>query len=104
SQVSPLISDHSAPRASPRRVAVTPEQIAAWRLPTRPTKATDSRAKNFGAISVGLDAIEPNRLRAIVQDAIEFYLPADQFEILKAAEESEREQIRNLVSGLDYSG
>jgi hypothetical protein len=85
-----------------RRVAVTPEQIAAWRLPTRPTKATDSRAKNFGAISVELDAIEPSRLRAIVQDAIEFHLPADQFEIVKAAEESEREQIRNLVSGLDY--
>jgi hypothetical protein len=82
------------------RIAVTPEQIAAWRLPTRPTKVTDSRAKNFGDISVELDAIEPNRLRALVLDAIEIHLPADQFEILKAAEESERELIRNLVRGM----
>src|SRR5499427_8723325 len=45
------------------RIAVTPEQITAWALPTRPTKASDTRAKNFGsAISVELDAIEPNQL------------------------------------------
>jgi hypothetical protein len=39
------------------RLAVTPEQIRAWALPTRPTKTTDSRAKGFGAVSVELDAI-----------------------------------------------
>jgi hypothetical protein len=31
------------------RLAVTPAQIIFWELPTRPTKATDSRSKNFGA-------------------------------------------------------
>ena len=45
------------------RIAVTPEQIEDWNLPTRPTKATDSRAKGFGDISVELDAIEPDVLR-----------------------------------------
>jgi hypothetical protein len=35
------------------RIAVNPDQIAAWNLPTRPTKQTDSRAKGFGAASVG---------------------------------------------------
>jgi hypothetical protein len=45
------------------RIAVNPDQIAAWNLPTRPTKQTDSRAKNFAAESVELDAIEPNQLR-----------------------------------------
>lgn len=59
------------------RLAVTPEQIVAWNLPTRPTKASDSRAKGFGEISVELDAIEPNLLRQIVQDAIERHLPKD---------------------------
>src|SRR4051794_20118596 len=39
------------------RVAVTPSHIAAWDLPTRPTKTIDSRAKGFGAVSVELDAI-----------------------------------------------
>ena len=33
------------------RIAVTPEQIEHWDLPTRPTKTSDTRAKNFGAIS-----------------------------------------------------
>ena len=47
-------------------------------------------------ISVELDAIEPDLLRALVQDAIERHLPAEQFEVLKAAEESERELIAGL--------
>jgi hypothetical protein len=80
------------------RIAVTPEQIAEWDLPTRPTKASDTRAKRFGSeLSVELDAIDPHQLRAIVQEAIERHLPADQFEILKAAEQSEREIISRLV-------
>ena len=69
----------------------------AWGLPTRPTKASDTRAKNFGEISVELDAIEPNQLRALVQETIERHLPAEQFEVLKAAEESERDIITRLV-------
>jgi hypothetical protein len=80
------------------RIAVTPEQIEDWDLPSRPTKASDSRAKSFGSnLSVELDAIEPNQLRALVGEAIEQHLPAHQFEVLKAAEESEREIITRLV-------
>ena len=79
------------------RLAVTKEQIRRWRLPTRPTKQSDVRAGGFGKISVELDAIEPNQLRAIVQAAIERHLPPDQYEVLKAAEESERELIGRLV-------
>ncbi len=82
------------------RIAVTPEQIRDWHLPTRPTKASDSRAKGFGAISVELDAIEPDRLRDLVWRVIEEHLPAQQFEVLKAAEESERSIIRQLVNRL----
>jgi hypothetical protein len=79
------------------RIAVTPAQIAAWNLPTRPTKQSDSRAKGFGEISVELDAIEPGILRALVQVAIERHLPAEQFEVLKVAEASERQLIKGLV-------
>ena len=44
------------------RVAVTPEQIVELALPTRPTKATDSRSKSWGGgdESVELDGIEPD--------------------------------------------
>ena len=80
------------------RIAVTPEQIANWDLPTRPTKEKDTRSKKFGStISVELDAIEPNQLRTLVQEAIERHLPVEQFEKLKAAEESERDIITRLV-------
>jgi hypothetical protein len=80
------------------RIAVTEQQIAAWNLPTRPTKATDTRAKNFGSISVELDAIEPNTLRTVVSGAIEEHLPEQQYHVLKAAEQSEREVIARLVA------
>lgn len=83
------------------RVAVTPEQICDWDLPTRPTKTTDSRSKNFGDISVELDAIPPDRLRELVRSVIERHLPKRQFEILKAAEASEREIIMRLVKGME---
>jgi hypothetical protein len=82
------------------RLAVTPEQIEAWRLPTRPTKATDSRARGFGPVSVELDAIEPGVLRRLVQTAIERHLPPDQLAVLKAAEESERTLLLDLVARL----
>jgi hypothetical protein len=80
------------------RIAVTEEQIITWNLPTRPTKKTDTRSKNFGSdISVELDAIEPDRLRQLVQDAIEEHLPPEQYNILKVVEQSERDIISKLV-------
>ena len=39
-------------------------------LPSRPTKKSDTRSKNFGDESVELDAINPETLREIVQDCI----------------------------------
>src|SRR3954452_25303406 len=72
------------------RLAVRPEQIRGWNLPTRPTKVTDTRAKGFGDISVELDAIDPDRLRGLVQIAIEQHLPPEEFAVLKSAEASER--------------
>ena len=79
------------------RLAVTPAQIVNWRLPTRPTKTTDSRAKGFGVVSVELDAIPPGRLRDLVQKAIERHLPPEQYRVLKVAEASERKLLNGLV-------
>jgi hypothetical protein len=76
------------------RLAVTVEQIAELDLPLRPTKYTDSRAARFeaefGRGSVELDAIHPNRLRAIVREAIERHIDFGQLEVLQEAEKSER--------------
>jgi hypothetical protein len=50
------------------RVAVTRKQITRWNLPTRPTKKSDTRSKNFGDVSVELDAIVPQQLRDLVRE------------------------------------
>lgn len=77
-----------------KRLAVLPEQITAWKLPTRPTKQTDSRAKKFQGESVELDAIHPDQLRRLVEDAILRHLPRGQMAVLRIAERSEREMLR----------
>ena len=82
------------------RLGVTSKQIETWNLPSRLTKATDTRAKKFGPISVELDAVEPNYLRALVLKAIEDHLPEQHFDVLKAAEESERKILAGLVGML----
>lgn len=79
------------------RIAVTPAQIAAWNLPTRPTKTTDSRAKGFGANSVELDSIPPQALRDLVQGVIELHLPQRELEVLLTAERSERDILLEMA-------
>jgi hypothetical protein len=81
-----------------KRLAVTPTQIRAWDLPTRPTKTTDSRAKGFGEISVELDAIPPHVLRHIVELVLTQHLPPEKLKVLQAAEESERELLKVFAS------
>jgi hypothetical protein len=51
------------------RLAVTPEQITALALPTAPPKATDRRV--FHGDTVQAEAIPPNVLAQIVQEAID---------------------------------
>jgi hypothetical protein len=85
-----------------KRLAVTEEQIEEWSLPTRPTKRSDSRAARFGSpFSVELDAIDPRRLRSLVERAINRHMPKKRYEELMAQEEREREQIRKLVDDID---
>ena len=59
------------------RVAVTEEQIESMNLPTRPTKTTDSRKKNFEGESVEVDAIAPDDLRELARDCIERHVDDD---------------------------
>ena len=79
------------------RVAVTQRQIDELDLPSRPTKQSDTRAKKFGPISVELDAIDPNRLRALVDEVITRHLSIEKYKVLLAAEESERKLFQGLA-------
>lgn len=78
-------------------VAVTPTQIEEWDLPTRPTKKSDSRSKNFVGESVEVDAIPPATLRQLVSDCIEQHVDTDQLEVTKLIEESERKSLRDFA-------
>src|SRR5690606_5014507 len=60
-------------------LAVTPDQIVEYGLPTRPTKKTDSRAKTFEGESVEVDAIPPRELRRIVRESITQHI--DEYEL-----------------------
>ncbi len=79
------------------RVAVTRAQAEKWNLPSRPTKTSDVRAKNFKGRSVELDAIEPDDLRVLVRKVIQRHMPDAKFDELMAKEDEERRLIRGLV-------
>ncbi len=84
------------------RLAVNREQIERWNLPTRPTKASDTRARRFqeshGTESVELDAIPPDTLRNLVKDAIEEHMDSWHLQQLRLAEREERSVLRQLFS------
>ena len=88
-----------APRAEIHfeRVAVTPAQIRDLRLPTRPTKLSDSRSKGFGGESVEVDAIPPAQLRALARQRIEQHVDQRRLAALELAEESERQILRTYA-------
>ena len=72
------------------RIAVNPDQIEAWNLPTRPTKKTDTRSKSFKGESVELDAIPPDDLREMVRACIEQHIDDDVHADLRLVEAEER--------------
>jgi hypothetical protein len=86
-----------------KRIAVTPQQIEKWNLPTRPTKTSDSRARNFvdddgeQRPSVELDAIEPRRLRAMVKACILHHQPQKVFDKLERQQKRERVELLRLI-------
>jgi hypothetical protein len=80
------------------RVAVTREQIAEMKLPTRPTKWTDSQAKSFVGESVEVDAIPPKVLRQLVSECITQHIDDDAYDVLLKAEESEPATLLSLIS------
>lgn len=81
------------------RIAVLPEQIRQWRLPTRPTKRSDTRAAGFEGGSVEVDAIPPTVLRSIVRESIEQHIDPYALEITRTVEAEERDVLARLVGG-----
>lgn len=82
------------------RLAVLPEQIISMGLPTRPTKKSDTRSKNFEGESVEVDAIPPAVLRSLVSDRITGHINWQALTRLWAVEEAERGTLDRIIAGL----
>lgn len=87
------------------RILLLEEQVLEWNLPPAPTKVTDSRTKNWGGLGqVELDAVEPRKLRDIVDKEIRRYFDEGLYDELSIIEEEEteiyRHELKSFVEGL----
>jgi hypothetical protein len=84
-----------------REVAVTPEQIESWNLPSHPSKKTDPRyAKSGIDYAVELEAIEPNRLRGLVGQCINRHIDSKTYFRMQGIEAAERETLLGIAAGI----
>jgi len=81
------------------RLALTPEQIDEYGLPSRPAKRSDPRAASFaGTGVVEVEALPVNVLLAVVEGAITTYIDPRALEVAKVAEQSEREIMQRIAA------
>jgi len=81
-------------------VAVTDQQIIDFNLPTRPTKNTDSRSKNFEGESVEVDALPPRELIRICRNCIEQHIDDDVLARHTIVENAERQTLTTIVGNM----
>ena len=81
------------------RLAVTPEQIAVLGLPTAPPKATDKRSFD-GEDTVQAEAIPPDVLAEIVQQAITDRIDETAWRQVRAAEEHAKAVLLGKFAGI----
>lgn len=82
------------------RIALSGEQVDAWKLPTHPLKKSDKRAKRFrlehGHEACELEAVPPNDLRRLVSRSIAKHVDPRKIEAAKADEMRHREGLELL--------
>jgi len=86
------------------RVAVTREQILQWNLPTRPTKKTDTRSKNFAGESVEVDAIPPRQLRELASECITQHIDQFAYDKLLEVEQAEQKTLETMIETMENGG
>lgn len=88
-----------------RRFALMEYQVIEWKLPPAPVKETDSRTANWSGLGqVELDAVKPEKLQKLCEEAIESVFDLDLYDELREREDEERgkyrTQLREFVSSL----
>lgn len=79
------------------RVALTAEQVETYALPTTPPKASDGRSKRWEGETCQLEALPPDTIAALLDDAIVDQLDEDQLITDGDAERAERQHIAFLL-------
>jgi hypothetical protein len=75
-----------------RRIALMEQQVIEWKLPPAPAKETDSRTANWDGLGqVELDAVKPEKLISMLNDAINEIFDQDLYDELITQENEERE-------------
>ena len=86
------------------RVAILPEDIEKYNLPTRPTKKTDSRSANFEGESVELDSMDMRIIKQRVYDCIMENVPDELMQEALDKEIADKERINGFIRGLQSGG
>lgn len=88
------------------RVAVRSEQVADLDLSKNPAPEKDSRNDAFrerfgGLFQVEVEAIDPDDLRTLFEDALEPYWQAEAYEAAVTREQADRERLRGALTVLE---
>lgn len=74
-----------------RRICLVESQVIDWNLPPAPTKVTDSRSVHWDGLGqVELDAVKPEKLIELLNEAINDIFDKDLYDELNEREERER--------------
>jgi hypothetical protein len=81
-----------------KRLALNMDQIEEYNPPPNPAKLTDSRARayieEYGDESWELDALPPNVLDSLMQDAVKRLIDRDAWDAAKADQDAEQRKLR----------
>ena len=89
-----------------RRICLNEDQVIDWGLPPAPTKDTDSRSVHWtGLGQVELDAVKPEKLMSLLQNAIDEIFDFDLYEELKEREKREtityRTELKEYIENME---
>lgn len=88
-----------------RKIAITPAQVAQYNPPPNPAKMSDSRANGFvkkhGYESYEVDALPPNVLTQVINDAIDSLIDQDAYDAVVTQEDEHRKRMQDAADGLD---
>ncbi len=88
------------------RIALNVEQIGDYGLPPQPGKVTDTRAGSFMArhgqlVQVELDALPPDVLRQLYQEAIDGFWDKSKYRAVLDRERQERDRLEDFLEAWD---